>query len=349
LTEFGYPDPQDQEQGDSPMKLLPSMLKTTTALSMLILIGAGSAGVGSTMAQEEDDKLSETGWFNSTELSVVVTEGNSGTDTFGFKNVLSRKWEKSDLILKVDSVRSNTDDDRFLLAEPGIIFLPGEAPTIENTTVIQPPKELDVEKYFAEGRYTKHYKKTKTWNTGASWDRNEDAGILNRFIVFGGVGNRWRDSEKLHFETGYGLSFTDRQEKTPDPEKEAEFPGARFTLSLDWGITKTTRLAYDLTGNLNFEDTSDYSLDSRAALSVSISERIALAVSLQFLYNSEPGLEDVDIIARIEIIDPDGIPGNGDEFIRTVSEGGSAIELGEDRIRLHDLDSVFRTSLVINF
>ena len=151
----------------------------------LLLLCFMALCAGPAIAQTADDKKPETGWFNVTELSLVVTEGNSGTDTMGLKNVLTRKQESSEFLFKFDSVRSNTDDDRFLLAEPGFTFLPGETPTVEATEVIQPPKELDVEKFFTEGRYTKHYKKTRTWNTGASWDRNEDAGIVNRFMPLG--------------------------------------------------------------------------------------------------------------------------------------------------------------------
>jgi hypothetical protein len=318
-------------------------------IGFAILLCTIAFGTTVALAQKDADEASETGWFNTTELSLVVTEGNSNTDSFGFKNVLTRAWKRSKFVLKLDSVRSNTSDDRYLLVEPGIVFLPGEAPTDFNTTVVNPEKELDVEKYFAEGRYSRQYGKTRTWDVGGSWDRNEDAGILNRYIVFGGIGNQWRDTEKLRFHTGYGISFTSRDEETPDPEKEDAFLGARLTLHVDWGISKSTRFDYGLTGNLNIEDTSDYSLDSRGTLSVSMSKRLSLAVSLQFLYNSEPALEDADIFARIETVDPDGVPGSGDEFYRTISSGGAEFELGEDRIRLNELDMVARTSLVINF
>jgi hypothetical protein len=299
---------------------------------ILLVAALAASMVGGAMAQEAESEKKKVGWFNSTELSLVVTDGNSMTETFGLNNVLTRKWERSELLFKIDSVRSNTDDDRFLLVEPGMTYLPGEEPVIdiEDTSVVHPPKDLDVDKHFVEGRYTRHYN-------------------LNRFIVFGGAGNRWRNDDKLRLDTGYGLSFTDREEETPDPEKEQSFPGARVTLDLDWGISKSTRLAYELTGNLNLEDTSDYSLDSRGTLSVAMSKWFSLAVSLQFLYNSEPGLEDVDVIARIEIIDPDGVPGSGDEFFQTVESGGSVIVVGEDRTRLEELDTVFRSSLVINF
>jgi hypothetical protein len=76
---------------------------------------------------------------------------------------------------------------------------------------------------------------------------------------------------------------------------------------------------------------------------------VSLKVSLQYLFNHQPALEDVDVIARVVLEDPDGIPGSGDEFFRTVSSGGSEIVLAEGQVRKQQLDTVFRTALVINF
>lgn len=289
------------------------------------------------------------GWFNSTELSLVFTEGNSNTETLGFKNTLTKKWGKADFRLQMDAVRSDTSDDRFLLLESGQTFLPGESPSIGASTLIKPGAEPDVEKYFLEGRYNKTMGGKKTWNVGGSWDRNEDSGILNRFIAFGGIGTNWKEGEKLQLHTTYAGSFTDREEETPDPEKEAQFPGLRATMDLDYQVLQSTALRFQFTGNLNLEDTSDYSLDSTGSVSVSMSSRMSLKTSVQFLFNSEPALEDLDVVARLELIDPDTIPGSGDEFFITVSEGGSEVVIGEDRARRDHLDTVFRTSLVITF
>ena len=63
----------------------------------------------------------------------------------------------------------------------------------------------------------------------------------------------------------------------------------------------------------------------------------------------EPALEDVDMVARIEVRDPDGIPGNGDEFFETVASGGGEITFGETRVRKEELDQVFKTTLVVSF
>jgi hypothetical protein len=50
---------------------------------------------------------------------------------------------------------------------------------------------------------------------------------------------------------------------------------------------------------------------------------VSLKVSIQWLYENEPALEsDLDVVAFVEVINPDGIPGSGDERFRTLSSGG---------------------------
>ena len=320
----------------------------TPIIAAILLLSWFHGPVSAQQAETESEKKT-VGWFNSTELSLVVTKGNSSTETTGFKNTLTRKWEKSDFRLHMDSVRSDTSDDRFLLMDAGLIFLPGETPTGDATTLIKPGSELDVEKYFLEGKYNRKLGGKKTWNAGGSWDRNEDSGILNRYIAFGGVGTAWKDGEKLMLHTGYAGSYTDREEETPDPEKDAQFFGFRGTLELDYQVLATTKLEYRFTGNVNLQNRSDYSIDSTGSVSVAMNGMMSLKASVQFLFNSVPALEDVDVLARLILVDPDGVPGSGDEFFESVSEGGSEIKIGEDRVRKDHLDTVFRTSLVITF
>jgi hypothetical protein len=66
-------------------------------------------------------------------------------------------------------------------------------------------------------------------------------------------------------------------------------------------------------------------------------------------YNNEPALEDVDVVARVAVRDPDGVPGSGDEFVETVTEGGYEVAVGETRVRKEQLDTIFKTTLVVSF
>ena len=299
--------------------------------------------------QASEDEEAELGWFNATELSVVLTGGNSDTQTFGFRNTLRKVWPTARFRFRLNSVRSKTADDPVLLVDPGITFPPGGTPPDFTTSLIEPSVKPDVEQYFGEGRFDRNISERFFWFAGGSWDRNRDAGILNRYIAFAGVGNIWSDREDLRFSTDYGVSYTDREETEPDPEKDSRFGGLRLSWDYLNAFGAFTVYENDFTTNMSLRTASDYSLNMTNALGLIMSGHFSLKLSLQWLFENEPALQDVDVIARVITVDPDGIPGSGDEMFQTVSDGGAAITIATGRVRKDRLDTVFRTALVIDF
>ena len=87
----------------------------------------------------------------------------------------------------------------------------------------------------------------------------------------------------------------------------------------------------------------------KASISVKVGSHLSLKIGLQALFEAEPALEDVDLVARVVLRDPDLIPGSGDEFFETVASGGSELPVGSGDVLKEDIDLIFRTSLVINF
>ena len=303
------------------------------------------------LAQELDMESEEEspGWSNATELSVVRTQGNAATQTFGFKNTLRRNWSGARLRLRVDGVRARTAGERVLVVAPGLRFLPGERPDDFKTGVSRAGGAPDVEQYFVEGRAELTISDRFFWNAGASWDRNHDAGIRNRTVWFGGVGNVWADRSDLSFSTGYGFSYTAREETELDPAKDDRFGGVRVDSDYYQRLGASLELDSDAVLNVNLLSASDYSLNVTNALGVAINDHLSLRVSLQHLYEHRPALEDTVIVARVALIDPDGVPGSGDELFETVAAGGAAIDFGTGQIRKAGLDAIFRTALVISF
>jgi len=314
------------------------------ALLLVVLFGSGSES----RAQGADSKK-ELGWSNSTDLSVVVAQGNADTQSFGLDNKLRHHWKQANFQLKADVFQTNEADDRFLLIEPGLTWLPGEDPPLGGTTVVDPPIETEAARFFVEGKYDREIRERLYWSAGASWDRNEDAGILNRYIAFGGLGRIWWDHEDSAFKTVWALSYTDREEDEIDPEKDLRFGGLRFSWDyMDrWG--KLVVYENDFTANMSLKDTGDYSLGMTNSVSVKVSSHLALKVSLQGLFENEPALEDVDVVARVELVDPDGVPASGDEFFRTVESGGFALLVDTGDVRKDQIDTIFKTSLAISF
>ena len=306
------------------------------------------SGTSYSFAQQKDDKAG-LGWFNETELSLALTGGNSAARTFSFGNSLRHAWDTSRFQVRVNGIRTDTSLDPFLLVDSGIRFRVGGSPETVTKSLVRPSPQPDVEKYLISGRYDQEFNESVFWNIGGSWDRNSDAGLLDRYVVFGGVGSVWSDSETVHFSTTYAVSYTDREEVTRNPEKAPRFGGARLGWEYLNRLGNATVYENDFTTNINVRKVSDYSLNMVNALSVSISTYLSLRVSLQLLFENEPALDDVDIIARTEIIDPDGVPGSGDEIFQTVTIGGAELTVGKGRIQKDRLDSIVRTALVVSF
>ena len=289
------------------------------------------------------------GWDNATELSVVRTGGNAETQTLGFSNTLRVRGTAHRLRLRFDGVRSRAGDERYLLVAPGVRFPPGARPDQFETVTARPPLEPDVEQYFVEGRYDRELGEHFLWHAGASWDRNNDAGIRNRTIVFGGVGNTWADRETLGLSTAYGFSYTTREELEADGAKADHFVGLRINGDYRQRLGTITSVDGALTLNVSLVDRSDYSVNNTSGLAVAMTDHLSLRVSLQWLYEHQPAFEEAAILALVALRDPDGAPGSGDELFETVADGGVAIELGRGRLRKDGLDTILRTALVISF
>src|SRR5688572_3281833 len=239
------------------------------------------AGLGDAWAQDKPKEPPKLGWSNSTDLSLVLTAGNSAAQTWGFTDQLRHAWKDARFDFEVNIVRSDTSDDRFFMVAPGLEFPVGGAPANPSTSLVKPDPTLDVATSLVRGSYERNITPRFFWNAGASWDRNEDAGILSRYITYAGVGNKWADYERRRFATSYGLSYTDREEEEPDPEKDRRFAGARLGWDYMEKINAGTTFDHKFETNVNLSDAADYSINTTSALTVAMVSRVSLKVSLQ--------------------------------------------------------------------
>jgi len=320
--------------------------KWVVSTCLLALLG----GLEDARAQDKAKEPPKPGWSNTTDLSLVLTTGNSASQTWGFSDQIRHVWKNARLEFEGKVVRADTSDDRYFMVAPGLEFLVGGGPADPATTLVKPDPTMDVATYLVSGSFERDFHPGFYWKTGGSWDRNDDAGILNRYITHVGVGHNWTDTERRRFATNYGISYTDREEEKPDPEKDRRFAGARLGWDYVERFKPDNMWDNKFAANFNLSDPTDYSISTTTALTLSIVKRLSLKVSLQWLYENEPALEaDLDVVAFVELINPDGIAGSGDERFRTLSSGGSKIVLGKADARKDRLDTVLRTSLTLTF
>ena len=269
------------------------------------------AGQGAGLAAEAAAKPDR--WTDVAEFSFVATAGNSETSTLGFKNTLARAWEKSSFELKAGAVRGeSTRTTRTVVAGPAIS---------ETSTT-----DLTAENYVFNGRYDRKITERFFWYTGAGWDRNRFAGVDNRYSGVGGVGNIWLDADRVKFRTDYALSYTKQENVVEVAGADDSFLGARLSSKFLHKLGAVTTFGNDLVVDENLDETSDFRADMTNWVTVSMSARLALKVSLQWLYDNEPSFES--------IADP------GD-LLPPLGPTASA--------QLDDLDTIFTASLVANF
>jgi len=255
-------------------------------------------------------------WQNQTELSAVSTTGNAEVLTLGFGNEYTYRFEKAEFVFKANAISNETTTFTRVARQTadGIRF------EEESET------ERSAENYNLDLKYSQEISKRVFWLGRAKWNRNVPAGIDSRSTLTLGVGNKWLDEEKVKFSSDYGLSYS-REEPVADlPDFEKSYPS--LDLSYKWfkQVSPSSQFQQDFSLIRNLGEAKDTRLELKNGLSVAISERLALKVTLDFQYDSQPLFELLPV--------PDG----------TGTPTGMTLPY-----ELDDLDTNFTCSLVITF
>jgi putative salt-induced outer membrane protein YdiY len=276
------------------------------------LVTAQLVTVGDARAQEDEKEL---GWFNTSELSFVLTAGNAQSNTFGLANILERVWPTSALRFGFGGIRS----------ESSITTRTAVGPAATDFQVTEDKNtQKTAENYYARGRYDYDVSSKMFVYGGAGWDRNEFAGIENRYAFAAGLGNAWFDSDVSRFRTDYAITYTIQDDVVEIPGADDKFVGARISYTYLRALTGTTQFQSDLILDENLEETEDFRGNLVNSIAVAISQALALKTSLSLLYDNQPSLVAVP---------------------RELADGTST---GENvNIALDELDSIFTVAVVV--
>lgn len=281
-------------------------------LSFIALLTAVPSAVA------EEKKL---GWTDQAELTYVATAGNAEATTLGLRNLLTHTGASSLFTFEASALRADATTRTFT-AQLG----PADEVIVTETS----DTDVTAEKYLARLRYERTLSGAFYGFVGAGWEQNELAGIHSRTSAVAGVGRVWFERDDAKFKTDLGATWT-REEPTvfrrgvPRGFGQAvDFGGLRFT----WGYLRklgpkqTTTYTNDLIVDANLDDTDDLRADMVNALAVAMTDRLALKVSHQLLYDHQPGF-------RVIPIGSTNIPG----FVTR---------------ELDDVDTVVTVALVVN-
>jgi putative salt-induced outer membrane protein YdiY len=264
-------------------------------------------------AEEDVETPEKRGWKDQAEFSLVVTSGNAVSRTFGLANTLTGTWDRDSIELKVKAVRAQT------------AVLTRTATGTADDFQISEKREirLAAENYAAAGSYTRTLSGGFLFKAGAGWEKNRFAGIVSRTVLAAGLGYAVIETETARLKTDVSLTYTFRSYLESGPER---FGGFRIAGTLDKAVSPSASYSGAILFDENLKDFSDWRADMSHALSVSVSRNLALKVGLDLIYIHNPAGGEIPLFG----------PDEAFSGIFVVSP-------------LKNLDTVFTTSLVVNF
>ncbi len=262
------------------------MIRRELLCGLMVLV---ATIVAPAWAQDEEKEL---GWADAAELTFVVASGNAESSTFGFRNGLTRTWEEAGLTFDVGLLR----------ADSGLVTRTAVGPSPVSFAVTKDSVTTKTaERYHARGQYDRQLTERMFWFAGSGWERNTFAGFDNRTSLNGGVGNTWVDDERSTFRTAYGISFTVQDDVVELAGSDNSFAGLRLSYDYRLQLTPTTKITSVLIADQNLEETADFRSDLVNAVSVSMTEQLALKISWQLLYDHQPALVGLPLINLVGV------------------------------------------------
>lgn len=254
------------------------------------------------------------GWAGEAGLSFVAVDGNAQSQALGFHGKWVDTLPQGALVFETGGHRAETTSvTRFAVFTPGGDF---ELREVENS-------DLTAENYFLRGRYDREIRPDLVWFVGAGWERNTFAGFDSRAVALFGLGKTWVANGTTRFRTDAGLTYTQEEPSSPGIESDS-FAGVRLGWDFEHQFSPSTKLTNQLALDPSLEESEDWRADDLTALTVSMTERLALQLGLRLLYDNQPALERVELI----------LPNDDRRFFI---------------VERDDLDTTFTTSLVWKF
>jgi hypothetical protein len=283
--------------------------------SSLFLVLCALAGLGrNAIAQEDRSAVDETilsslqpaddpdeplsGFYDTADLSLVITGGNSSATTFGLRNLAEYYWEKSSLRFDLGglSTQSRAREDRVAVETGDGGF-----------EVVEAERQKTAENYFANLRYD--YSLSERWYTFAigGWSRNRFAGYDDKWQGALGVGWIAIDTEKTKLDLDIAGTYTS---ESPVLGQKNEFGGLRLAYGFEQHIAESTIFLSNLVLDQNLKETKDLRADWFNALEISITDLVFLRTSFRILWRNDPLFESLPLYdsAGNPVLDGNGDP-----------------------------------------
>ncbi len=271
----------------------------------------------SVLAPEDDPEEPLAGFYDTADLSIVITGGNSSATTFGFRNLAEYYWPTSSLRFDIGglSTDARSNEDRVAVGTG-----------LDDFEVIQPERKKTAENYFANLRFD--HDLSERWYTFAigGWNRNRFAGFDNRWQGALGVGWVAVDTDRTTLRLDVAGTYTS---ESPIIGERNDFAGVRFGYDYTQHLSEKSNFYSVLILDENLKNTGDLRADWYNAIEFSITDLIFLKTSYRIQWRNEPLFEALPLFDS-----------NGDPVLTPEGEPVSVPS------QLNSTDTYFLTSLV---
>jgi putative salt-induced outer membrane protein YdiY len=212
-------------------------------------------------------------WSEQAELSYVETGGNTDVKTLSAKNILKYKFDENlEGVWKGKAIYGESDGER------------------------------DAEKYSTELRL--NYLFTERFYSAffAGWLKDNFAGIDSEYTVGPAVGYKLFDGPRHFLLSEAGVNYVKKEYTEGQREENL---GGRVFSSYEYAFTEKNRFSQSVEYIHNFEDSSDYYLNSETALISSLNSFLSLKASYLVEYRHKPvpsTLDDTDTTLAVALV-----------------------------------------------
>jgi hypothetical protein len=256
----------------------------------------------------------EPGWAFTSELNVVVSEGNSESLTLGLGAKADHGWTATAFRIELKGVRSEAS--RKTRAAVG---------TANDFEIVETKvREKTAEALNVTARLDRNLGDRIFTFAGLDWLRNTFAGVDGRYLMALGGGSTLIDQETTRLKADLAGTYTFQNDVVTNPFVKNSFPGLRSGILFWKRISSSAETESQLVTDWNVQDTEDLRLDWTNSIAVSVISVVALKPSLQLLWRNQPSLTTVGLFGS------DGTPTT--EFVT---------------VPLEKLDLFFRVALVV--
>jgi putative salt-induced outer membrane protein len=202
--------------------------------------------------EEEEEPL----WVGSLGLAWVATSGNTDTSSLGLDFALDRRPEPWGFEFVA---RGNRAEDK---------------------------GEKTAENYLVAGRAVRTL--SARWEAfgGLAWAKDPFAGFDSQTVASAGATYLALESKRHLLSLDAGLAYT-WEDRVP-PEEDVNFAGGLLGLSWEWMLSENSKLVERLVFLPNFDDSSDWRLNSITALEAAVNSWLALRLGFDIRYRNQP-------------------------------------------------------------